>query len=114
MIVRLISKRLPKPCNITMKHTSITAEELFAWARLNGVEFHNVDVNIDLTRIDGASKGAGLVSTRYHNAIGNGAVLLSVPQDLILSRAQVERYATIDRHLKSVLDAADAFGRVST
>jgi hypothetical protein len=99
-----------------MKRTTITAEELFAWAKLNGVEFHNVDVNTDLTRIDGASKGAGLVSTRDHSAIGigNGAVLLSVPRDLILSRAQVERYATIDKHLKSVLVAADTFGRVST
>jgi hypothetical protein len=97
-----------------MKHTGITAGELFAWAKLNGVEFHNIDVNTDLRRIDGASKGAGLVSTKDHSAIGNEAVLLSVPRDLILSRAQVERYATIDKHLKSVLDAADAFGRVST
>jgi hypothetical protein len=97
-----------------MKRTTITAAELLAWAKLNGVEFHNVDVNTYLTRDDGASKGAGLVSTNNHSAIDNGAVLLSVPQDLVLSRAQVERYATIDTHLRSVLDAADVFGRVST
>lgn len=97
-----------------MRRSTITAEELFAWGKLNGVEFHNVDVKTDITSNDGAFKGAGLVGKSDHSAIENGAPLLSVPQDLVLSREQVERYAAIDQHLKLVLDAAGAFGRVST
>lgn len=88
-------------------------ENLFAWGKLNGVEFINVEVKSDITSQDGVFRGAGLVSTCDRSSKNSGAVLVSVPQDLILSREQVDRYAAIDKHLKSVLDAAGAFGKVS-
>jgi hypothetical protein len=97
-----------------MKRSTIPIEQLFAWGKLNGVEFNNVDVKTDVSSHDGAFKGGGLVSTSDRTANEDGAILMVVPQDLILSREQVERYAAIDKHLKSVLDAAGAFGRVST
>ena len=87
-------------------------EKLFAWGKLNGVEFINVDVKSDITSQDGAFRGAGLVSTCDRSSKDSGAVVVSVPQNLILSREQVYRYAAIDKHLKSVLDAAGAFGKV--
>ena len=96
-----------------MRRTVISVEKLFAWARLNGVEFNNIGVKADFTSEAGACKGAGLVSANNHIANENEAPLLSVPQDLVLSREQVERYAAIDKHLELVLDAAGAFGRVS-
>jgi hypothetical protein len=97
-----------------MKRSTIPIEQLFTWGKLNGVEFNNVDVKTDVGSHDGALKGGGLVSTSDRVANDDGAILMAVPQDLILSREQVERYAAIDRHLKAVLDAAGAFGRVST
>lgn len=97
-----------------MRRTAIPVEELFAWGKLNGVEFNHVDFKTDITSNDGTFKGAGLFSTSDRNTDGDGAILISVPQDLILSREQVERYAALNRELKMVLDAAGAFGRVST
>jgi hypothetical protein len=97
-----------------MRRTTIPIENLFAWGKLNGVEFNNIAIETDVNSDDSALKGAGLVNTVEHSANEGGAVLMSVPQDLILSREQVERYAEIDEHLKLVLDAAGAFGQVST
>jgi hypothetical protein len=97
-----------------MRRTTIPIENLLVWGTLNGVDFNNVAIETDVTSEDGALKGAGLVNTIEQSANEGGAALMSVPQDLILSREQVERYAEIDKHLKLVLDAAGAFGQVST
>ncbi len=113
MTLQLTVKRLTKRRTIAMRRTIIPVEKLFAWGKLNGVEFNKIDVKSDITSKDGATKGAGLFSTCQRSLNDHGAVLLSVPQDLVLSREQVDRYAGIDKHLKSVLDAADAFGKVS-
>jgi hypothetical protein len=96
-----------------MRRTVLPVGKLFAWAKLNGVDFTHVDVKTDIKSNDGALKGAGLVSRSGLDANENGTVLMSVPTDLILSLEQVERYAAIDKHLKLVLDAAGVFGRVS-
>lgn len=96
-----------------MKRTTIPVCELFAWGKLNGVAFDHIEIQTDITSTDEESRGAGLVSTGDCSDSEDGTVLMSVPQDLILSRAQVKRYAAIDKHLKSVLDAADNFGQVS-
>ncbi|ERF76907.1 hypothetical protein EPUS_02618 [Endocarpon pusillum Z07020] len=96
-----------------MRRTTIPVENLFAWGKLNGVEFINVDVKSDITSQDGVFRGAGLVSTCDRSSKDSAAVLVSVPQDLILSREQVDRYAAIDKPLKSVLDAAGAFGKTA-
>lgn len=96
-----------------MRRTTIPIEKLFAWGKLNGVEFDDVDIKADVTGDDELFKGAGLVSTGDHGVNEDAAALISVPHDLILSREQVERYAAIDKHLRMVLDAAGAFGRVS-
>ncbi len=97
-----------------MRRSTVPVENLFAWGKLNGVEFSHLEINTDVTSNDGATRGAGLVSTSERSANGHGATLISVPQDLTLSREQVERYAAIDQPLKRVLEAAGAFGRVST
>lgn len=96
-----------------MKRTTIPVEKLFAWAKLNGVEFNQVDITLDITSLDGVFKGAGLINKRADSAEDGRLVLLAVPQDLVLSQEQVERYASIDKHLRSILDAADAFGRLN-
>ncbi len=113
MTLRWTVKRLPKRKSIDMRRTIIPLEKLFAWGKLNGVEFNSIDVKSDISSKDGATKGAGLFSTCERSSNDHGAVLVSVLQDLILSRGQVDRYAAIDKHLKSVLDAAGAFGKVS-
>ena len=96
-----------------MKRTTIPVEKLFAWARLNGVDFNQVGVRLGITSVGGIFKGAGVVNKRADGAEDDRLVLMSVPQDLVLSQEQVERYASIDKHLRSILDGADAFGRVS-
>lgn len=106
-------KRREQSFKTDMRRTVISVGEVFAWAKLNGVDLTHVDVNINSDSGDEALKGAGLVSRSDLDARDNGTVLMSVPSDLILSREQVERYAAIDNHLKLVLDAAGIFGRVS-
>ena len=96
-----------------MRRSVIPVGKLTAWAKLNGVDLTHVDVNTNLNSSDEAPKGAGLVSRSDLDGEQNGAVLMSVPSDLILSREQVERYAAIDNRLTLVLDAAGIFGKVS-
>lgn len=99
-----------------MRRAALPANCLFAWAKLNGVKFNNVNFEADITAECGTSKGAGLVSACDLNVEDDETVLICVPPDLILSQEQVYLYAAIDPQLKLVLDAsaADAgFGRVS-
>lgn len=95
-----------------MRRTTIPVQNLFAWGKLNGVDFNHVDIEANITSIDGSSKGAGLVTQSRHGAKVGGTVLLSVPHELVLSQGQVQRYASLDRNLRLVLDAAGGFGRV--
>jgi hypothetical protein len=96
-----------------MRRTVIPVEQLFAWGKLNGIDLNEIEVKSDIATIDGVSRGAGLVSRSDHHANKDQSILISVPQDLILSQEQVERYAAIDKHLKMILDAAGTFGQVS-
>jgi hypothetical protein len=95
-----------------MRRTTIPVGNLFAWAKLNGVEFHNVDIETDITANDGTARGGGLVSTNDYSTDGGIANLVTVPHELILSQEQVQRYAAIDQSLSEVLDAAGEFGQV--
>jgi hypothetical protein len=95
-----------------MRRTVMPVDMLFAWGKLNGVEFNHIDIK-DITSNDGPSKGAGLTSASDRNKSDDGSILIAVPQELILSKGQVELYAAVDKHLKLILDAAGAFGKVS-
>lgn len=96
-----------------MRRATIPVQELFAWGKLNGVAFDHVEIQTNINSTDADLKGAGLIITGDCSDDEDAAVLMSVPEDLILSREQVIRYAALDKHLKSVLDAAEDFGRVS-
>ena len=111
--MKLTSNLLRRIIETKMLRTVIPVDKLFAWAKLNGVEFIHVDVENDIESNVGARRGAGLISRSDLDAEENGTVLMSVPQDLILSQEQVKRYAATDKNLKLVLDAAGAFGQVS-
>lgn len=95
-----------------MRRQTLAANHLFAWAKLNGVEFNNIHIKTNIPASDGSVKGAGLVSANDARANEDGLTLMSVPQELVLTQERVHRYAAIDKHLKLVLDAAGAFGRV--
>lgn len=95
-----------------MLRTVIPVDKLLAWAKLNGVDFSYLDVEHSIVSNGRAHKGAMLISKSDLDNDGNGTVLMSVPQDLILSQEQVKRYGAIDKNLSLVLEAAGAFGQV--
>ena len=77
-----------------------------AWADLNGVRFDGVAVS-------GLSheKGTGLIATT--ELCNPDAVLMTVPQALILSLENVWIFAKSDRHLRDVLEAVGEYSRVA-
>lgn len=89
-----------------MSSPSLPIDALPAWARLNGVNF----LNVELQQIDG--KGLGLVATQRlsltagHEGAKDDAPLLKVPRDLVLSTGTVDLYAKVDQNFRRLLDAA--------
>ncbi len=94
-----------------MKHSSISVENLQSWAQLNDVTLHGVEISSNIVSDDGISKGGGLLST---TAKASGEVLLSISQDLILSRESVLQCAKADRHLRQLVEAMEDFIQVGT
>lgn len=85
-------------------------EQLDAWAKLNGVEFHNCQVKQIVTQ-DGQDRGAGIIATGNRHGYDDD-ILMYVPAELVLSQYQVEQFATCDKYLKDILEAVGDFGRV--
>jgi hypothetical protein len=84
-----------------MPRPTLPIEGLPAWARLNGVSFHNIKV----THTEG--KGYGVVSDGNLEATEGAAdvpPLLTVPHDLVLNAAAVEEYAKEDKNFRQLLD----------
>lgn len=95
-----------------MRRRCLPIEQLEAWAQLNGVVFNNVRVE-RVGAPNGQHKGSGVFATEdLETTHGQEGVLLSVPQDLVLSKDLVHDYAKSDVHLRDVLEATGEFGRV--
>jgi hypothetical protein len=89
-------------------------DALPAWAKLNGISFHDVEIKRIQTD-DGIDKGSAVVTTcpKYSEPGGDPQILMVVPPELVLSLDLVHICAKSDRYLKEVLDAVGEFGTVS-
>ena len=87
-----------------MRRETLPADRLSPWAQLNNVDFNGVEV-----QSLGDNRGSGLVATWESD---NAAILMSIPQDLVLSLENVWTYARSDKHLLQVLEAVDEYSRV--
>ena len=76
-----------------------------AWAKLNNIELNGVVVST----LQG-SKGSGVVATQ--DLSEDNAILMTVPQELLLSIDSVWTIAKSDRHLRAVLEAVGDYARV--
>ena len=94
-----------------MRRESLTAQSSLPWAKLNNVELNGVKISESPETLElSNSKGSGVFATQ--NKPVNGAVLMTVPKELILSLDNVWIYAKSDRHLREVLEAVGEYARV--
>ena len=89
-----------------MHRETLSISKLGAWAKLNNVEFNGVDFTV----LRG-NMGSGLFTTTARST--NNPLLMTVPKDLVLSLENVWLYAKSDKHLRQVLEATEAYSRVS-
>lgn len=104
-------------------HLPITA--LPVWAKLNGVDFLDINVReLDqhepLVRRDDnengkSSKGLGIVTERALGSknISDIPTLLTIPRELVLCAETVAEFALVDPCLKDLLDIDGLGGKVS-
>lgn len=92
-----------------MKRASTPLEQFQQWAQLNDVQLCGIQICPNIVTADGISKGGGLLSTASHEP---GDVLLSINQDLILSKETVLQCAKFDKHFRDVIEALDDFMQV--
>ncbi|PGH00972.1 hypothetical protein GX51_05521 [Blastomyces parvus] len=102
-----------------MRREYLPIDALAAWARLNSVEFHGVEVK-QLQTENGVDKGCSVVATAKKSAQGRDPeasaepeILMTIPHELVLLLESVETYAKADRHLKEVLDAMGEYARTA-
>ncbi|KLJ13394.1 hypothetical protein EMPG_11645 [Blastomyces silverae] len=102
-----------------MRREYLPIDALAAWARLNSVQFHGVEVT-QLQTEDGVDKGCSVVATVKKSAPefdpeapAEPEILMTIPPDLVLSLELVETCAKADRHLKEVLDTMGEFARTA-
>lgn len=88
-----------------MQRKFLPIEALPAWAELNNVEFHGVRI---CSLPD--SKGSRVVATAEHAE--EGAILMRIPQELVLTPEKVWTYAKSNHHLREVLEATGDYARV--
>ena len=89
-----------------MHRIFLPSDALPAWAQLNSITFHGVSI----AELSG-SKGCGVVVNTKDFA--NNPVLMTVPQELILSLDNIWIYAKSDRHLLQVLEATGEYSRTA-
>ena len=92
-------------CSIMYREV-LPVDQLDAWARLNNVEISGVNV----TGLQ-ENRGSGLVATVESSQ--EHSLLMTIPNDLVLSLENVWVYAKADRHLQQILDATGDYARVS-
>ena len=104
-----------------MKRQYLPVDALQAWARLNSVTFHGVEIKQPPYDGEDIDKGSAVLAIGSPNSQEpildepglEPEILMKVPPDLILSQERVETHAKSDKHLKDVLDAVGDFGKVS-
>ena len=89
-----------------MYRETLPVDQLAAWIRLNNVEFKGVKT----TTLQG-NRGSGLVTTTEIST--DNPLLMTVPNELVLSLENVWIYAKSDKHLRQVLEATGDYARVS-
>ena len=89
-----------------MRWETLHIDQLATWTRLNHVEFEGVKVSA----LQG-NKGSGLVTTVERST--KNPLLMTVPNDLVLSLENVWVHAKSDKHLRQVLEATEDYARVS-
>lgn len=103
-----------------MKREFLPIETLAAWAKLNDVEFHGIEIKRIQTD-DGIDKGSAVIATESREPRDTvsspeeveAMTLMKIPSDLVLSLERVEAYAKSDRYLREVLNGIGGFGMVS-
>ncbi|KAL8712722.1 MAG: hypothetical protein Q9225_006891 [Loekoesia sp. 1 TL-2023] len=89
-----------------MHREYLPSSALHVWTKLNGVQGNGVTTD----NVSGG-RGLGLVATAEQP--GNGAILLTVPPHLVLSRGNVWDYAKADNNLREVLDAVGEYSQTA-
>lgn len=96
---------LPVRRYIIMHRETLPIDQLGAWIRLNNVKFNGVKI----TALQG-NRGSGLVTTAERST--DNPLLMTVPNDLVLSFETVWVYAKSDKHLRQVLEATGDYSKV--
>ena len=89
-----------------MHRETLSITQLGAWAKLNNVEFNGVEI----TALQG-NIGSGLLTTTARST--HNPLLMTVPEDLVLSLENVWLHAKSDKHLRQVLEVTEEYSRVS-
>ncbi|KAF6240455.1 hypothetical protein HO173_001123 [Letharia columbiana] len=89
-----------------MHRQTLPIDQLGAWARLNNVEFNGVKIMASQ-----GDKGSGLVMTAERSI--DNPLLMTIPNDLVLSLENVWVYAKSDKHLRQVLEATGDYSRTA-
>ena len=89
-----------------MYRETLPIDQLGAWARLNNIEINGLKI----TTLQG-NRGSGLVATAERPM--NNPLLMTIPNDLVLSVENVWLYAKSDKHLHQTLEATGDHSRVS-
>lgn len=89
-----------------MRWETLHIDQLATWTRLNHVEFEGVKVSA----LQG-NKGSGLVTTVERST--KNPLLMTVPNDLVLSLENVWVHAKSDKHLRQVLEATEDYARTA-
>ena len=88
-----------------MHRETLPPDSSSPWANLNNIELNGVKISL-LQK----SRGSGVVATRELSE--DNAVLMTIPQELLLSLDNVWVYAKADRYLREVLEAVGDYARV--
>ena len=88
-----------------MRRETFPIEQLAAWMQLNGVQLNGVKISATI-----GEKGSGIVATKQLSSLD--PILMTVPQELLLSLENVWIYAKADLHLLQVLEAMSDYSRV--
>lgn len=89
-----------------MHRQTLPVDQLVAWNRLNNVESDGIKI----TALQGI-RGSGLVTTAERST--DNSLLMTVPNNIVLSLENVWIYAKSDKHLRQVLEATGDYSRVS-
>lgn len=89
-----------------MYRETLSINQLAAWTRLNNVESNGV-ISTTLR----GNRGSGLVATA--ETLAGNPLLMTVPNELVLSLENVWVYAKSDKYLRQVLEATGDYSRVS-